>query len=298
MTSPRVRPSLFARFGLAALPFLLLVTACGGASASAADDPSRSLLNTIRGRGALIVGVKYDLPTFGYLNPRTSELEGFDVDLGKAIARQLLGSESAVVFKQARSADRIGFLNSGQVDLVLSTMTATEDRAKQIDFTRTYYVAGQSLLVRIDSTIASANDLEGKTVCSVAGSTSEAAIRKKAPAAQVVLFASYSECLQAIDTGRADVLTTDDVILLGFVKTSPNRYKVVGGQLTVEPYAGGVARNDPVFLSALDEAIAEIERSGEWMRIYQKNLPGIPPPSSLPPADWRDVYKLQPSAGA
>ena len=121
---------------------------------------------------------------------------------------------------------------------------------------------------------------------------------KEAPGAQVVLFASYSECLAAIDTVRADVLTTDDVILLGFVKTSPNRYKVVGGQLTVEPYAGGVARNDPAFLSALDEAITEIERSGEWMRIYQKNLPGIPPPNSVPPADRRDVYKLQPSAGA
>jgi ABC-type amino acid transport substrate-binding protein len=273
-----------------------LLVACGGPT-YAADDPSRSLLHTVRSRGYIIVGTKYDVPTFGFLNPRTSQLEGFDVDLGKAIARQLLGSETSVEFKQARSADRIGFLNSGQVDLVLSTMTATEARAKQIDFTRPYYVAGQSLLVRADSPIARVDDLAGKTVCSVSGSTSEANIRKKAPQADVVLFGSYSECLQTIDTGRVDAMTTDDVILLGFVKTSPGRYKLVGGQITVEPYAGGVAQKDPLFLNAINDAIAEIVRSGEWQRIYERNLPGIPVPSEPPPPDWRDVYKMEPSAG-
>jgi ABC-type amino acid transport substrate-binding protein len=275
---------------------LLLLPACGGPPTYAADDPSKSLLHTIRNRGYIIIGVKYDVPTFGYMNPRTSQLEGFDVDLGKAIARQLLGSESAVEFKQARSADRIGFLNSGQVDLVLSTMTATEARAKQIDFTRPYYVAGQSLLVRTDSSIARVDDLAGKVVCSVSGSTSEGTIRKKAPEAEVVLFGSYSECLQSIDTGRVDAMTTDDVILLGFVKTSPGRYKVVGGQLTLEPYAGGIAQNDPLFLNATNDAIGEIIRSGEWRRIYERNLPGVPVPSEPPPPDWRDVYKMEPNA--
>jgi aspartate/glutamate/glutamine transport system substrate-binding protein len=258
--------------------------------------PSGSLLRKVQDRGKLVIGVKYDIPTFGYLDPRSNQLQGFDVDLGKAIAREVLGSESKADFTQARSADRIPFLNSGQVDLVLSTMTANEERAREIDFTETYYIAGQSLLVNRDSPVTGIRDLAGKTVCSVSGSTSEKNLREKAPQAQVILFGTYSECVQNLDTRRADAVTTDDIILLGFVKDSPDRYKVVGGQFTIEPYAGGVAKNNTEFLAAVNAAIRAIKMSGEWKRIYEKNLPGVAVPEP-PPADWREVYRMQPSGG-
>ncbi len=291
--------------------FLLLalsavIAACGpatgaapgsaGQSSNAAPAPSGSLLRKVQDRGKIVIGVKYDIPTFGYLDPRSNQLQGFDVDLGKAIAREMLGSESKAEFTQARSADRIPFLNSGQVDLVLSTMTANEERAREIDFTDTYYIAGQSLLVGRDSTITGIRDLAGRTVCSVSGSTSEQNLREKAPQAQVVLFGTYSECVQALDTRRADAVTTDDIILLGFAKDAPDRYKVVGGQFTIEPYAGGVAKNNGEFLDAVNAAIRAIKSSGEWKRIYEKNLPGVAAPDP-PPADWREVYRMQPSGG-
>jgi putative glutamine transport system substrate-binding protein len=279
---------------------LALTTACtaqGGAGTSGGvpQAPSGTMLRKVQDAGRIVIGVKYDVPTFGYLNPRTNQLEGFDVDLGKAIAREVLGDEKKVEFKEAKSADRIPFLNAGQVDLVLSTMTANEERAQQIDFTDAYYIAGQSLLVKKDSTINGLRDLAGKTVCSVTGSTSEKNIREKAPQAQIVLFDTYSVCVQAMDGGRADAVTTDDIILLGFVKESPDRYKVVGGQFTIEPYAGGIAKNHPEFLKAVDDAIKKIKSSGEWKRIYEKNLPGVKVPDNAPPADWREVYKMQPS---
>lgn len=275
------------------------LTACqpqgGAGGGGVAQAPPGTMLRRVQDAGKIVVGVKYDVPTFGYLNPRTNALEGFDVELGKAIAREVLGSDTRVEFKEAKSADRIPFLNAGQVDLVLSTMTANEDRAQQIDFTDTYYVAGQSLLVKKDAAINGIRDVAGKTVCSVTGSTSERNIREKAPQASVVLFGTYSECVQTLDGGRADAVTTDDIILLGFVKDSPDRYKVVGGQFTIEPYAGGVAKNNPEFLKAVNDAIKKLKSSGEWKRIYEKNLPGVPVPGDPPPVDWRDVYKMQPS---
>ena len=147
-----------------------------------------------------------------------------------------------------------------------------------------------------ESRITGVRDLAGRTVCSVTGSTSEKNVREKAPAAGVVLFGTYSECVQAMDSGRVDAVTTDDIILLGFVKESPDRYKVVGGQFTIEPYAGGVAKNNPEYLRAVNDAIAKIIASGEWKRIYEKNLPGVPVPARPPPADWREVYRMQPAA--
>lgn len=277
---------------------LILLSACAPPTGGGVPTgPEGTLLRKVQNRGKIVMGVKYDVPTFGYLNPRNNQLEGFDVDLGKAIAREVLGSEAKAEFTQAKSADRIPFLNAGQVDLILSTMTANEERAQQIDFTDTYYVAGQSLLVKKDSNVTGIRDLGGKTVCSVSGSTSEKNIREKAPQAQVVLFGTYSECLPAIDSGRADAVTTDDIILLGFVKEAPDRYKVVGGQFTIEPYAGGVAKGNAEFLTAVNDAIKKIKASGEWKKIYEKHLLGVPVPRDAPPVDWREVYRLQPSCG-
>jgi putative glutamine transport system substrate-binding protein len=267
-----------------------------GTTSGVSPAPAGTLLRKVQDRGKIIIGVKYDVPTFGYLDPRSNQLQGFDVDLGKAIAREVLGDEKKVEFTQARSADRIPFLNSGQVDLVLSTMTANEERAREIDFTEAYYVAGQSLLVRKDATITGIRDLAGKNVCSVSGSTSEKNIREKVPQAEVILFGTYSECVQALDTRRTEAVTTDDIILLGFAKESPDKYKVVGGQFTIEPYAGGAAKGNPELLAAVDGAIRRIKASGEWKRIYEKNLPGVPVPEP-PPADWREVYRMQPTGG-
>lgn len=276
----------------------------GGTTASGATTtsgstipqaPAGSALRKIQDRGKLIVGVKYDVPTFGYLNPTTNQLEGFDVDLARAVARELFGSETAIEFKQAVSKDRIPFLQNDQVDLIASTMTANEERAKEIDFSDTYYVAGQSLLVPKNSDITGIKDLGGKTVATVKGSTSEQNIRQKAPTTNVVLFDSYSEAVQTMDTGRAQAVTTDDIILLGYVKQAPDKYKVVGGQFTKEPYAIGIKKGNTDVVNAVNTVLRKLISSGEWAKIYAKNLPGIQVPAP-PPQDWREVYKQQPSS--
>ncbi|HEX5692435.1 MAG TPA: transporter substrate-binding domain-containing protein, partial [Roseiflexaceae bacterium] len=134
--------------------------AAGGAAAPAADTS----LSAIKQRGKLIVGVKYDVPTFGFLNPETNKVEGFDVELGRAVAQKIFGNGEAVEFKEAVSKNRIPYLEQGVVDVVFSTMTANAERAQQIDFSDCYYVAGQSLLVQTSSDITGVDALAGKTV--------------------------------------------------------------------------------------------------------------------------------------
>lgn len=268
------------------------VSAPGSTAPAAAKGipkaPAGTLLRTVQDRGKIIAGVKYDIPTFGYLNPVTNKLEGFDIDIVKGVANYIFGDPEAVEFKQAVSKDRIPFLKDGVVDIVASTMTITEDRTKEIDFAETYFVAGQSLLVPANSTIKSIADLSGKKVATVKGSTSETNLRTKAPGAEVILFDTYSEAVQAMDTNRADTVTTDDIILYGYVKQAPNKYKVVGGQFTVEPYGIGVAKGNAELLNAVNEALRGMIKSGDWGKIYEKNLPGSKAPGP-PPADWRKV---------
>lgn len=249
-------------------------------------------LAAIKQRGRLIAGVKYDVRIFGYLNPETNQVEGFDVDLAKAVAKRIFGDESKIEFQVAVSANRIPYLNEGKVDVIFSTMTANEDRAKQIEFSDTYYVAGQSLLVPVNSAIASVKDLAGKTVGTASGSTSEKNIRGFAPEAKIELFSTYGEAVQAMDAGRVDAVTTDDIILLGFARDAPDKFKVVGGQFTQEPYAAGVKKGNTELLAEVNGAIRELISSGQYATLYKKWI-GTDP-TGTPPQDWRDVVKSAP----
>ncbi len=254
---------------------------------------SGGTLADIKARGRLIAGVKYDVRIFGYLNPETNKVEGFDVDLAKAVAERIFGDPEKVDFVEAISANRIPYLDQGKADVIFSTMTANEDRAKQIEFSDTYYVAGQSLLVPINSTIASIKDLDGKTVGTVKGSTSEKNIAAKAPTAKIELFDAYAAAVQAMDAGRVEAVTTDDIILYGFQRNSPDKFKVVGGQFTQEPYAAGIKKGNTELLAEVNGALRDLKQSGKWAEIFKKWIGSDP--TAVPPQEWRDVY-LQPTA--
>jgi putative glutamine transport system substrate-binding protein len=264
-------------------------TASGGAAATApatADDKS---LETVKQRGKLIVGVKYDVQLFGFLNPETNKVEGFDVEMARAVAQRIFGNPDAIEFKEAVSKNRIPYLDEGVVDVVFSTMTANEERAKQIEFSDCYYVAGQSLLVPASSSIASVKDLAGKAVGTAKGSTSEKNIRAAAPDAKIELFDSYSEAVQAMQSGRVDAVTTDDIILYGFQKLNTDKFKVVGGQFTQEPYAAGVKKGNIALLNEVNAALRDLKQSGKWAELYKTWISSTEVP--VPPQDWREVGK-------
>jgi aspartate/glutamate/glutamine transport system substrate-binding protein len=267
-------------------------TTGGAASTTAPATGGDGSLAAVKQRGKLIVGVKFDVPLYGFLNPETNQVEGFDVDMARAVAQRIFGDPNAIEFKEAVSKNRIPYLDAGTVDVVFSTMTANEERAQQIDFSDAYYVAGQSLLVPIDSTITDVKGLDGKTIGTVKGSTSEKQIREFAPGATIELFDTYSEAVQAMESGRADAVTTDDIILYGFAKRSPEKFKVVGGQFTQEPYAAGVKKGNTTLLNEVNAAIRDLKSSGKWAESYKKWVSETVP--AAPPEDWRDVYKTAP----
>ncbi len=233
--------------------------------------------------GTLTCGVKFDVVGFGFRNPTNSEIEGFDADICREIAAEL-GVEAELI--EAVSANRIPFLNERRVDLVISTFTINDERREQIDFSRPYYIAGQSILAKTDNTeINSVEDLNGKNVCSATGSTSETNVREQAPEANLVLFATYTEAGQALDDGRCDAVSTDDVILFGLIDAYPDT-ELKGEPFTTEEYGIGMKKDSAELKAFVDDVLAEMDEDGRFMELWNENIgdytdkePVLPPES-------------------
>jgi glutamate transport system substrate-binding protein len=234
----------------------------GGAQEFAAGSPMAEWQEN----GEVVIGVKYDVPPFGFQNPQTDEIEGFDVDLGTIIAEKA-GVEPR--FIEAISDNRIPFLQDGTADLILSTMTITTDRDAEIDFSRPYFVAHGRILVPEGSDIAGVDDLGGKRVCTALGSTYEGTLTEQAPEAKLELVDSYSECFELIQNGAVDAVSTDDVILTGMI-IQDDSLQMVGDQLTIEPYGIGLPDGEAELQAFLDETIEETFENGEWDAIYDE----------------------------
>jgi glutamate transport system substrate-binding protein len=216
--------------------------------------------------GKIVIGVKYDVPPFGFKNPESGEIEGFDVDMGKYIANQL-GVEPE--FIEAISDNRIPFLQDGTADLILSTMTITTDRDAEIDFSRPYFIAHGRILVPEGSDIAGVDDLNGASVCTATGSTYEATIKEQAPDADLQLVDSYSECFELVQDGAVDAVSTDDVILTGMI-IQDDSLSLVGDELTREPYGIGMANESPELKEFIDGVVEQSFEDGTWEELYEK----------------------------
>ena len=254
--------------------FAMVGAACGddaeptdGDTESPAEEfPAGTTMADLQDAGTITIGVKFDVPPFGFKNPETDEVEGFDVDLGQAIA-DALGVEPE--FIEAISDNRIPFLTDGTADLILSTMTITTDRDAEIDFSIPYYIAEGRVLVPEDSAIAGVEDLAGTTVCTATGSTYEENLATNAPEAELRLVDTYSECLELIQTDSVDAVSTDDVILTGMI-ISDDTLKLVGDGYTTEPYGAGIADGDAEFKEFVDGVVSDYISDGRWATAYEK----------------------------
>lgn len=257
--------------------------------------PAGSTMEQIQQKGKVVIGVKYDIPQIGFLNPATNQPEGFEIEIGKIVAEGL-GVQPE--FQEAISANRIPFLREDKVDLIISTMTITEQRRQEIDFSIVYYVAGQTLLVKRGSGITDVGALDEASapVCSAAGSTSEKNIATVAPNAQVVQQRAYSECFQLLRNDQVKAVTTDDVILLQFVKQDPQNFALVGGRFSLEPYGIGIKKGREDLLRFVDETLKEIKTDGTWEKLYDEWIKPVTGTEGSPPPD--DVKAVAPSPQA
>lgn len=238
----------------------------GGGGGTVEEFPADTTMGRIQDEGEIVIGVKFDVPPFGFKNPQTDEVEGFDVEMGGFIA-DALGVEPTYV--EAISDNRIPFLQDGTVDLILSTMTITTDRDAEIDFSEPYFIAHGRILVPEDSDIAGVEDLAGRTVCTALGSTYEENLGESAPEAELQLVDSYSECLELVQTGAVDAVSTDDVILTGMIIQDPT-LMLVGDELTVEPYGIGIKDGDTELKEFVDGVLADVTEDGRWQELFDK----------------------------
>ncbi|MEC0276396.1 MULTISPECIES: transporter substrate-binding domain-containing protein [Peribacillus] len=263
------------KLSLLSLLAVILLAGCGGgndtdkAEEGGGKGKGEDVLAQVKEKDKIVFGVKNDTRLFGLKNPSTGDVEGFDIDIAKALAAEILGDENKVEFKEVTSKTRMALLNNGDIDAIVATMTITEDRKKEVDFTDVYFDAGQSLLVKKGSDIKGIDNLKGKKVLAVKGSTSSINIREKAPEAQVLEFENYSEAFAALKSGQGDALTTDDSILYGMADEDPS-YELVGGTFTEEPYGIAVKKGNSEFVEELNKALKSLKDSGKYDEIHDK----------------------------
>ncbi|MGH2782260.1 MAG: glutamate ABC transporter substrate-binding protein, partial [Thermoleophilaceae bacterium] len=238
----------------------------GDQAGEARQFPADTTMGKIQERGEITIGVKFDVPPFGFENPQTGDVEGFDVDMGRIIAEEL-GVEPK--FVEAISDNRIPFLQRGTVDLILSTMTINQERDQEIEFSEPYYVARGRILVPGDSDIQGVEDLAGNSVCTALGSTYEETLREQAPDAELRLVDLYSECLELLQNGAVDAISTDDVILTGMI-IQDDTLKLVGDELTIEPYGAGIKEGDTEFQRFVSDTLEAAQADGRWEEIYRE----------------------------
>ncbi len=217
--------------------------------------------------GSIKVGTKFDQPLFGLLGTGNKP-EGFDVAIAALVASKLGIPFDSIEFTETVSANREPFIQNGQVDIVVATYTINDKRKEVVDFAGPYFEAGQSILVKEDNdTIKGPDDLLGQPVCSVEGSTPAANIVNEYGAVLVATDV-YSNCLDPLRNDQVVALTTDNVILSGFVDQNPGEFKIVGDPFTKEPYGIGLTKGDDEFRAFINDVLDEAFSDGTWARLF------------------------------
>ena len=252
--------------GFAIMLTLVTLTACG--SKSLADQ---DVLANDQKSNRITWGVKADTRLFGIENIKTGKLEGFEIDLARAMTKKILGPKGRCTFVPVTSGTRVRLLKNGNIDAIMATMTITPEREKQVDFSKSYFDAGQSLLVKKGSSIKNIKDLnhKGNIVLGVQGSNSVKNVAKAAPNARVLQLSDYAQAMTALKSGQGMALTTDNGILYGMAAENPG-YEVVGGSFTKEPYGIAVNKNQRRFLRKLNWALGQVEKDGTYNKLLLK----------------------------
>ncbi|MFJ7750484.1 glutamate ABC transporter substrate-binding protein [Arthrobacter sp. NPDC097144] len=263
-----MRKTRYAAVAFAAAAALSL-SACGGDSGNEAGSGESGSGDKVT------IGIKFDQPGVGFMEG--NEPSGFDIDVAKYVANELGYSEDQIEWKETPSLQRENVLENGEVDMIFASYSITDARKERVAFAGPYFVAGQDLLVNADNTdINGPEDLNGKNLCSVSGSTSAQKV-KDTLASDVNLLeqGGYANCVTAMQGGQIDAVTTDDIILAGLASTDANagKFKVVGNPFTEEKYGVGISK-DSDQCEAINTAIRKMIEDGSWEESIKANTEG------------------------
>ncbi|MDG4792385.1 glutamate ABC transporter substrate-binding protein [Micromonospora sp. WMMD1082] len=263
----------------AAATLALGVTACGGDDADEGTGgesksfAAGSTMERLNNAQAIKIGTKFDQPLFG-LKGLDGNLQGFDVEIGKIIANELGVPENKIEWVETPSTVREQRIEEGAVDIVIATYTINDTRKERIDFAGPYYIAGQTILVKADENEITGPDsfkTTGKKVCSVQGSTPASNIEQYLSnvGEQLVVFDVYTKCLDALKGGQVDAITTDNVILSGYMSQNEGQFKLVGETFTEEPYGIGLKKGDNDFRTFLNDTLEKTFEDGRYLQAWK-----------------------------
>lgn len=227
-------------------------------------------LEDARRRGRLLAGVKTDFPPFGYTD-LAGEIQGFDADLARHLGRALFEGEAGVELVPVTSGGRIPLLYSELIDVVIATMTITEDRQRVLDFSTPYFVTGSMLLTPKASSIQSVPDLSGKRVAVVEGSVQQADLPLIAPGAKLVVFKDLPDALRALKGRQVDALCQDDVAVLAAARMNAD-LRIAGKSFLPRPYAMAVRKSDRKLLDWLNAQLEKMKTDGTIQRLRRKHF--------------------------
>lgn len=241
---------------------LLVLFCLGLACADGLEDARR--------RGKLLVGVKTDFPPFGYLDS-SGTIQGFDADLARYLGKSLFNDPAGAELVPVTSGGRIPFLYSGWIDIIIASLTATEDRRRVLEFSTPYFTSGSLLLVPKDSPIQGLQDLAGKTVAVLAGSVQEKDLGQIAPDARRVTFEKLPEAIAALKQKRAEALAQDDLFVLAAAKANPD-LRASGNSFLPRPYVIAVRKGEVTFIEWVNAQLELMKADGTFQRLWQKHF--------------------------
>jgi len=255
----------------------LSLSACGGSTTTGSNPPvaetpsfaADTTMAKLSSAGKITIGTKFDQPLFGQKGLDGKPI-GFDVEIGKLVAGKLGIPADKIEWVETVSANREPFIQQGKVDLVIATYTINDKRKQVVDFAGPYYEAGQALMVNKDNTsITKPEDVRGKDVCSVTGSTPAATIVEKYGAV-LAPAGTYSACLEPLRNKQVEAITTDNVILAGFVAKEPDAFKLASDEtFTKEPYGIGLKKGDTAFRAWINDQLEAFAKDGSYKKAWE-----------------------------
>ncbi|EOV4087399.1 cysteine ABC transporter substrate-binding protein [Campylobacter upsaliensis] len=246
--------------------FVMVFLAACGSSESGVNSIER-----IKNAGVVKIGVFGDKPPFGYVDEKGAN-QGYDIIFAKRIAKELLGDENKVEFVLVEAANRVEFLKSNKVDIILANFTQTPERAEQVDFALPYMKVALGVVVPKDSEIKSVEDLKDKTLILNKGTTADAYFTKNHADIKTLKFDQNTETFAALMDKRGDALAHDNTLLFAWVKERPD-YKVVikelGNQDVIAP---AVKKGDKELKEFIDNLIISLAAEQFFHKAYDESL--------------------------
>ncbi|MCW9699138.1 MULTISPECIES: cysteine ABC transporter substrate-binding protein [unclassified Avibacterium] len=235
------------------------------------SNNAQNRLQQLQKADSIRIGVFSDKPPFGYVDNQ-GKSQGFDVEIAKAIGKDLLGDENKVQYVLVEAANRVEYLQSNKVDIILANFTVTPARKEAVDFAKPYMQVALGVVSKDGAVITDINQLAGKTLLVNKGTTADAYFSKNYPNIKLLKFEQNTETFDALRDGRGDALAHDNTLLFAWAKENPGftvGIKNLGDQDVIAP---AVKKGDSALRAWLDQEIEKLSEEGILKQAYDKTL--------------------------